>query len=158
MQHISTIDNAANKLQKKWKFVFAFYSRVQLIFLKCCLITNLPFCKFRSFFKYIQPNLYKMTALGTTQKWLSWAGGCLIKHLYKTTTNQMSSFLAGFYFIFSDGNISLNKDLQLRVFWCHSWRLKMFEIAFHVLRTKDGCFTVTLAPKLKMLLFYQSKF
>ena len=22
------------------------------------------------------------------QKWSSWTGGCLIKHLYKTTTNQ----------------------------------------------------------------------
>ena len=128
MQHISTIDNAANKLQKKWKFVFAFYSRVQLIFLKCCLITNLPFCKFRSFFKYIQPNLYKMTALRTTQKWLSWAGGCLIKHLYKTTTNQMWSFLAGFY-LFFNGNTCLNKDLQLHVFWCHSW--KCFYVTVH---------------------------
>ena len=32
-------------------------------------------------------NLYKTTTLGTIQKWSSWTGGCLIKHLYKTTTN-----------------------------------------------------------------------
>ena len=28
----------------------------------------------------------------------SWTGGRLIKHLYKTTTDQMWWFLAGFYF------------------------------------------------------------
>ena len=32
-------------------------------------------------------NLYKTTTLGTIQKWSSWTCGCLIKHLYKTTTN-----------------------------------------------------------------------
>ena len=35
----------------------------------------------------LQSNLYKATTLGITQKWPSWTGGCLIKHLYKTTTN-----------------------------------------------------------------------
>ena len=40
--------------------------------------------------------VYKMTTLGTTQKWSPWASGCLIKQLYKITTNQMWSFLAGF--------------------------------------------------------------
>ena len=40
-------------------------------------------------------NLYKMITLGTIQKWSSWAGGRLIKHLYKTPTNQMWSFLGG---------------------------------------------------------------
>ena len=44
----------------------------------------------------IQSNLYKSTTLGTTQKWLSWTGGCLIKHLYKMTSNKIWSFLAGF--------------------------------------------------------------
>ena len=44
----------------------------------------------------LQSNLYKMTSLGTTQKWLSWAGGHLVKHLYKMATKQMWSFLAGF--------------------------------------------------------------
>ena len=34
--------------------------------------------------------------LGTTQKWSPWTSGCLIKHLYKMTTNQMWSFFAGF--------------------------------------------------------------
>ena len=46
----------------------------------------------------VQSNLYKATTLGTTQKWSSWAGGRLIEHLYKMTTNQMWSFLAGFKF------------------------------------------------------------
>ena len=44
----------------------------------------------------LQSNLYKTTTLGTTQKWSSWAGGRLIKHLHKTTTKQMWSLLAGF--------------------------------------------------------------
>ena len=44
----------------------------------------------------IQSNLYKTTTIGTTQKGSSWTGDRLIKHLYKTTTNQMWSFLAGF--------------------------------------------------------------
>ena len=43
----------------------------------------------------LQSNLYKTTTLGTTQKWSSWTGGRLIKHPYKTTTNQIWSFLAG---------------------------------------------------------------
>ena len=67
----------------------------------------------------IQSNLYKTTTLGTTQEWSLWAGGRLAKHLYKMTTNQMRSFLAVLSF-FSHGNICLNKDLQLCVFWCHS--------------------------------------
>ena len=45
----------------------------------------------------IQSNLYKTTSLGTIQKWLSWTDGCLIKHLSKVTTNQIWSFLAGYY-------------------------------------------------------------
>ena len=44
----------------------------------------------------IQSNLYKTTTLGTTQKWLFWTGGCLIKHLYKMTANQIWLLLAGF--------------------------------------------------------------
>ena len=44
----------------------------------------------------MQSKLYETTTLGTTQKWSSWAGGPLIKNFYKTTTNQMWSFLAGF--------------------------------------------------------------
>ena len=31
----------------------------------------------------IQSNLYPITILGTTQKWLPWISCCLIKHLYK---------------------------------------------------------------------------
>ena len=56
----------------------------------------------------VQSNLYKMITLGTTQKLLSWGGGHFMKHLYKTTTKQMWSFLAGFEF-FSIGNIYLDK-------------------------------------------------
>ena len=37
----------------------------------------------------LQSNLYKTITLGTTQKWLSWTGGRLIKHLCKMTTNQI---------------------------------------------------------------------
>ena len=47
-------------------------------------------------YKGVQSNLYNMTTLGTTPKWSSWTGGGLMKHLYKTTTNQIWSFLAGF--------------------------------------------------------------
>ena len=39
-----------------------------------------------------------ITTLETTQKWLTWTGGCLVKHLHKTTTNQIWSFLVGFQF------------------------------------------------------------
>ena len=45
---------------------------------------------------HLLSNLYKTTTFGTTQKESSWTGGCLIKHLYKTTTNQIWSFLEGF--------------------------------------------------------------
>ena len=35
-----------------------------------------------SFFSFqVKSNLYKMTTLGTTEKWLSRAGGCLIKQV-----------------------------------------------------------------------------
>ena len=64
---------------------------------------------------WLQSNLYKTTTIGTIQEWSSWAGGRLIKHFDKTTTNQMWSFLAGLLF-FSHGDICLNKDLKLRVF------------------------------------------
>ena len=103
----------------------------------------------------------KTTTLGTMWKRLSWTDGRLIKHLYKTATNQMWSFLPGFCF-FSNGNVCLNKDLQLRMFWCHFEDGKCFKLLFilnvHILRGGDGCFTITQAPKLKVLLFYQSKF
>ena len=42
----------------------------------------------------------KTATLGTTQKCLSWTGGCLIKHLYKATTNKIWSFLSGFKILF----------------------------------------------------------
>ena len=48
----------------------------------------------------LQSNLYKTTTLRTTQKQSSWTCGCFIKHLYKTTTNKIWSFLAGFQFLF----------------------------------------------------------
>ena len=49
-----------------------------------------------SIVQYVQSNLYKTTTLGTTQKWSSWTGGRLVKHCYKTTTNQIWSLVAGF--------------------------------------------------------------
>ena len=106
------------------------------------------FLSFKSaLFQIIQSNLYKMTTLGTTQERSSWASGHLTKHLYKTTTNQMWSFLAGVLF-FSHGNICLNKHLQLCMFWCHSQELKMFQVTFHfdltyikmLLRWPLGCY------------------
>ena len=43
----------------------------------------------------IQSNMYMTITLGTTQKWSSWPGGRLIKHLYQTNANQIWSFLTG---------------------------------------------------------------
>ena len=81
----------------------------------------------------LQSNLYKTTTFGTTQKRPSWKGGRLIKNLYQATTNQIWSFLPGFSFFFSGEwftwiKVYLNKDLQFRVFWSHSRRLKMFSV------------------------------
>ena len=45
--------------------------------------------------KWVQSSLYKTTTLGTTQNWLPWAGGRLIKHLYQSTTDQMHSVHQG---------------------------------------------------------------
>ena len=81
-----------------------------------------------------------MATLGTTQKWLSGSGGCLIKHLYEMITNQMLLFLAGTPFFFPTVILALVLFLKIK----------------NVLRFK--MFTVTLAPKQKSLLFYQSKF
>lgn len=47
-----------------------------------------------------ESNLYEATTLGTTQNWLSWADGCLIKQLHKIIRNQIWQFLAGFRFFF----------------------------------------------------------
>ena len=46
--------------------------------------------------KVVQSNMYKTTTLGNTQKWSSWAGGHLKKHLYKMATKHMYLFFAGF--------------------------------------------------------------
>ena len=54
--------------------VFIFIHFTNQITLKPSLAENL---------KLIQSNLYKMTTLGTRQKWSSWTGGRLIKHLHK---------------------------------------------------------------------------
>ena len=47
---------------------------------------------------FLQSNLHKTTIRRTPQKWSSWPGGCLTKHLYKTVMKQMWLFLAGFQF------------------------------------------------------------
>ena len=52
--------------------------------------------KHSRYYQYLLSNLYKMTTIETTQKWSSWVGGCLIKHLHKTATKQMQPSLAGF--------------------------------------------------------------
>ena len=39
--------------------------------------------------KQVQSNLYQTTTRRTTQKLSSWAGGGLIKHLYKMATNHI---------------------------------------------------------------------
>ena len=103
----------------------------------------------------MQSNLYKATTLGTTQIWLSYACGRLIKQLYETITDQMWLFLAWFRF-FSNSSICFNKDLRLRSFWFYSWILKslLFILNAHILRNQDGCLLLTRAPKLKMLLFF----
>ena len=70
-------------------------------------------------YSVIQPNLYKTIALGTSQKWSSLTGGCLKKqHL------QVFSFYSHCKWFIN------NKDLKFCLFWCHSWRLKMFLVAF----------------------------
>ena len=63
----------------------------------------------------LQSNLYKMTTLGTTQKWSSWKGGRLIKILYQVTTNQIWSFLAGFSFFSISECFIRNKDFGVLV-------------------------------------------
>ena len=50
-------------------------------------------------------------------------------------TNQILLLLAGFTFfptvnILKETKVYLNKDLQFQMFWCHSWRLKMFPVTF----------------------------
>ena len=73
-----------------------------------------------------QSNLHKTTTFGTTQKWSSWTGGRLIKHLYKMTTKKSGCSWQVFSFYSHCECFINNKDLQFCVFWCHSWRKKMF--------------------------------
>ena len=56
------------------------------------------------------------------------------------TTNQIWSFLAGFCFfsavnILKEIKVYLNKDLQFRMLWSHSRKLKMFSVTFDFLCT-----------------------
>ena len=81
-----------------------------------------------------------MATLGTTQKCLSGSGGCLIKHLYEMTTNQNVVVLGRYSIFFPTVKLALVLFLKIK----------------NVLRFK--MFAVTLAPKQKLLLFYQSKF
>ena len=48
------------------------------------------------FQKNVTAKPVRQPLLAPLQKWLSWTGGGLIKHLFKTTTNQIWLFLAGF--------------------------------------------------------------
>ena len=68
-------------------------------------------------------NWYKTTSFGTTQKWSSWTGSRLIKHLYKTATNKIRLFMGGFFdFIPTKNAIYIeNKDLLEHTYikkWC----------------------------------------
>ena len=60
-----------------------------LSFVETKIVSNLMF---------LQSNLDKTTILRTPQKWSSWPGGCLTKHLFKTVIKQIWLFLAGFQF------------------------------------------------------------
>ena len=65
-----------------------------------------------------------------------------MKNLYQATTNEIWLFLAGFSFfsavnVLKEIKVYLNKDLQFRVFWSHSRRLKMFSLLIlnvHILK------------------------
>ena len=74
---------------------------------------------------YLQSNLYKTTTLGTTQKWLSWKGGHLIKNLCQATTKFVHSCQV---LVFFNGECFTRS--KVLVFWCHSWRLNMFSVTF----------------------------
>ena len=50
----------------------------------------------RTKYHWIQSNLYNRNTLETTQKWSSWTGGRLMKHLHEATTSQIWWFWAGF--------------------------------------------------------------
>ena len=104
----------------------------------------------------------KTTTLGAIRKRLSWTDGRLIKHLYKTATNQMWSFLPGFCFFVPTVMFAWIKICNCACFGAILEDGKCFKLLFilnvHILRGGDGCFTITQAPKLKVLLFYQSKF
>ena len=74
--------------------------------------------------RVLQSNLCKTTTFGTTPKWLS--------------TKQIWSFKAGFSFfsavnVLKEMKVSLNKDLQFRMFWSHSRKLKKFSVTFDFL-------------------------
>ena len=89
-----------------------------------------------------------MTTLGTTQKWLSWAYGSLIKHLSKTATKQMWSFLAGFKCFFFPTIIFAFAIVHFGIILKDQKYKLLFFLNVHIL-SKDGCSTVRLTPKLK---------
>ena len=60
-----------------------------------------------------------MSTLGTTQKWLSWTGGCLIKHIKQPQVKSGCSWQVFSFYSHCECFIN-NQDLQLHVFWCHS--------------------------------------
>ena len=75
---------------------------------------------------YIESNLYKTTTLGTTQKRSSWTGHCLVyDHTFikqPQTKSGCSWQVVSLYSLceFIHNKDSLKKDLQFRLFWCHS--------------------------------------
>ena len=98
----------------------------------------------------MQSNLFKMTTVETTQEWLPWLGARLIKDLHKTTTSQLQSFCAGFYFFPQSRYQNGKKFCNFVCFGAILQYLKCFVFSSisnaHILISIGGCFTVTLSP------------
>ena len=108
----------------------------------------------------------KMTTLGTTQSILPFSSQKFLVLILSTAEGWKAEddhswdhsvvvvLGRGFLVFYSHCNICLNRICYC-TFWCHSWRLKCFELLFvlrvHILRSEYGRFTVTMVPKLKAL-------
>ena len=81
-------------------YIMVFELELCIVAIKCCFGMQQRhmqyYLQLQACVIHMQSNLYKKITFGTTQKWLVWAGGCSIKHLYETTTNQIWSLLARF--------------------------------------------------------------
>ena len=68
------------------------FPETRLLFLVSGWVTGLIFSFLSSRYSL---TCIRQPLLGPVRSLLSWAGGHLIKYLYKTTTNKICSFLAG---------------------------------------------------------------